>query len=92
MEQQVPAYEVLSTQDSMMRNQQGISVASKIVNVRFADGTHSHVEVPNVPNWSNEAKDAIEALYEEHLTVMSLKGPMVSIRNRKPQYASSNTP
>lgn len=90
MEQQVPAYEVVSTQDSMMRNQTGLSVASKIINIRFMDGTHTHVEVPAVQGWSQQAQAAIEALYEEHVAVMSIKGPPVTVQQRKPGIPYAN--
>lgn len=90
MDQSIPAYEVISTQDSQMRNQMGLSVPSKMINIRFADGTHSHVEVPAVAGWSQQAQAEIEALYEEHLAVMGIKGPPVQVQQRRPgiPYAS----
>lgn len=82
-QQQVPGFTVISTQDSMVRDDQGRMVQAKRANVQFADGSQSYVEVAFGPGWSEQAIEAINQLWEEHQTVMSHQGPPVTVSRRR---------
>lgn len=82
-EQQVPAFTVISTQDTNVPGENGLMVAGKRVNAVFADGSHTMVEVPYVPGWSDHAKELLDAQLEEHQAIMSHQGPMIPAPRRR---------
>ena len=77
MTEQVPAYQVEGMQDVMVRNEQGMLVPGKRINVRQANGNMFFVEVPYAAGWSDAAQEQIEAQHAEHQSMAEHQGPMV---------------
>lgn len=77
MTEQVPAYQVVSTEDSQVYEPPKGWVRHKKINVRYADGTLTYVEVPLEPDWPQQAQALIEDHYAQHQAVMDTQGPMI---------------
>lgn len=77
MNEQIAAYKVVSTQDTMAYDAQRGMIRHKRVNMRFADGTTTYVEVPHTPDWAAVAYRAMQEMYTQHYEVMGIEGPPI---------------